>query len=65
MSIVKEIQDALAVLSIPEKAEFLPRFFKTGKGEYGEGDFFLGLVYFFDFATSQVRCGLRQRGACQ
>ncbi|MGL6129417.1 DNA alkylation repair protein [Chryseobacterium artocarpi] len=42
-SIVKEIQEALAVLSIPEKAEFFPRFFKTGKGEYGEGDLFLGV----------------------
>lgn len=41
--IVKEIQEALAVLSIPEKAEFFPRFFKTGKGEYGEGDLFLGV----------------------
>ena len=43
MSIVKEIQEALAVLSIPEKAEFFPKFFKTGKGEYGEGDLFLGV----------------------
>ncbi|KMQ69853.1 DNA alkylation repair protein [Chryseobacterium sp. FH2] len=43
MSIVKEIQGALAVLSIPEKAEFFPKFFKTGKGEYGEGDVFLGV----------------------
>lgn len=42
-SIIKEIQEALAVLSIPEKAEFFPRFFKTGKGEYGEGDLFLGV----------------------
>lgn len=41
--IVKEIHEALAVLSIPEKAEFFPRFFKTGKGEYGEGDLFLGV----------------------
>lgn len=42
--LVKEIQEALAVLSIPEKAAFFPRFFKTGKGEYGEGDLFLGVT---------------------
>ena len=41
--LLKEIQEALAVLSIPEKAAFFPKFFKTGKGEYGEGDLFLGV----------------------
>lgn len=43
MSTIKEIQEALAILAIPEKALFFPRFFKTGKGEYGEGDLFLGV----------------------
>ncbi len=28
---------------IQEKAEVFPRFFKSGRGEYGEGDLFLGI----------------------
>lgn len=43
-TILKEIKESLAVLSIPEKAVFFPKFFKTGKGEYGEGDLFLGVT---------------------
>jgi len=42
-TMLKEIKESLAVLSIPEKAAFFPKFFKTGKGEYGEGDLFLGV----------------------
>lgn len=42
-SVIQEIKEALAILSVPEKAAFFPKFFKTGKGEYGEGDLFLGV----------------------
>lgn len=41
---VQEIKAALQDLSIPEKAAFFPYFFKTGKGEYGEGDEFIGVT---------------------
>ena len=35
--------DELAKYENPSDAEFLQRFFKTGEGQYGEGDVFIGL----------------------
>ena len=39
-----QILEALQFLSTPEKRDFLPYFFKTGKGQYAEGDQFIGVV---------------------
>ena len=38
-----ELKADVRLLLNPEKAAFFPRFFKTGPGEYGEGDQFLGI----------------------
>jgi 3-methyladenine DNA glycosylase AlkD len=49
-----EISARLRQLGDPEKARFLQRFFKTGPGEYAEGDRFIGLK------VPQVRLLLRE-----
>lgn len=37
------VQQALAAIADPRDADVLRRFFKTGPGEYGEGDVFIGV----------------------
>ncbi len=50
--ITKTITSELQALSNAEKREIFPRFFKAGKGEYGEGD---------RFSQYQSYCQVTQR----
>jgi len=40
---LKNLKEELQEIQDPEKAKILLKFFKTGKGQYGEGDIFLGI----------------------
>jgi len=42
--LTKTITNELQALSDAKKREIFPKFFKAGKGEYGEGDHFLGVT---------------------
>lgn len=41
---LKNLKADLAELADPAKAAFFPKFFKTGPGQYGEGDQFIGVT---------------------
>ncbi len=44
MTAVQQLKAVLKQLSSPEKAKNSAWFFKTGKGQYGEGDVFIGVT---------------------
>ncbi len=43
MNRLKKLQQEFGLLADPYQAAVLQRFFKTGQGQYGEGDIFLGI----------------------
>ena len=62
---VTELISAMQMLENPEQRKVLMGFFKTGKGQYGEGDEFLGLkvpetrAFLTEHASTMPRTALR------
>jgi 3-methyladenine DNA glycosylase AlkD len=54
---LRSLREALRAVASPEQAEVTRGYFKTGKGEYGEGDRFLGI------RVPQLRAVVRQHAA--
>ena len=68
MSILSDLREHLQQFRDPRKAKSNQRFFKTGRGQYGEGDIFIGLMVpdchkvakvYHDLPWSQVKSLLR------
>ncbi|WP_127718514.1 DNA alkylation repair protein [Halobacteriovorax sp. HLS] len=55
-----KLQEEVRTLRNPERAEKCKRFFKTGKGEYGHGDLFLGIStpILRDFAKKNIQLSI-------
>ncbi|MFH1455251.1 MAG: DNA alkylation repair protein [bacterium] len=67
---VEDLKKELNFYADFEKASLLQRFFKTGKGEYGEGDIFLGVIVpntrkvakkFIELSLSEIKKALYSR----
>lgn len=55
------VRQSLRTAASPAKAKILARFFKTGPGEYGEGDRFLGVMVPDSRRIAKAACDLPQQ----
>jgi|SRR3989344_4971286 len=70
MLTLQSLKEELKTLENKEKAKIFQRFFKTGKGQYGEGDIFLGITVpesralakkYSNFALEEIKILLESR----